>query len=76
MSGLQVLTPTPSDPNIRLAQKLIELERRVLALERKGVILPIRPTTPSAGEGADGQTAVTADVPRIWVKVAGTWISM
>lgn len=75
MSGLQVLTPTPANSDVRLAQRIQELEKRLAALESRQAILPVIATTPGAGTGAEGQVVLTADPPpRMWAKINGTWL--
>jgi hypothetical protein len=58
-------------PEVALRAKVAALERRIATLERETRI----PMTTVAGVtgGRDGSMAGSADTPRLWLKVAGTW---
>jgi len=74
MSGLQVLTPAPANPDVRNFQKIQELERRIEALERRGTVVPVVTGAPTGG--ANGQVAARSDTNRLVVKIGGTWYTM
>ena len=67
------LTPRAMDPDVRLQQRVVALERRVRDLERASAMMPVNNGAPAGGEGRDGSMSVDQVGIKLWVKVFGAW---
>lgn len=67
-----LLEPRPTNPGLRNAQKIAELEKRIRDLERTQRVFPQIIGAPTSA-AADGSGAVDTTGPYLWVRVNGVW---
>jgi hypothetical protein len=64
--------PAPTTTDGRHADRLAELERRVVALERGNPTISVGAGAPSSAP-RDGAPYVDSATPRLYLRVGGTW---
>lgn len=71
-----VLEPRSTNSEVRLHQKIAELESRISAMERKSSFVPVSATIPTDERSGMLQASDIAGTKRLWVNVNGTWASV